>query len=288
VTGHADQDGFYVMEFFPQWMRDTLTAAVRAGEVTTAEATAGGLLFYDRVLAAPAGSGRRRAGSLDFAVLVPDPAGRPGALAAYRSLLFKLPGDDLARFTAVSMRAVPSGEAEAAVAGQYASGDAWILASGDPATLTASAMRLGGLPGCACWFDDGTGGIIACTGETAATLGVLVWTVPNLAGGLLSDPDQGPAGGVLAVPKDVSAGVLASALGKQIPDDSPADLILLTSPGWATAWPGFLVRAVARSDPGTAADMAAESAPGRRQRGRPSRKHAGRNSGPGRPHRPGQ
>lgn len=258
MTGHAEQDSYDLVSFFPQWMQDTLTAAVDAGKFTTGDAEAGGLLFYGRVLAPTAGSKPGEDESMDLDLIVPDPAGHPGALAAFRALLARLPGDDLARFTAETMRPVPAGEAEAAVAAQYASGDAWIVASGDQEALTVSVMRLGGLPGTACWFDDGTGRVITCTGETAATRGVLAWTIPALSGGLLPDPDQGPRGGVLSIPKDVPAATLNAGLGEQAGSGESSDLILLASPNFTTAWPEFLVRAIESSDPGTAARLLAQ------------------------------
>lgn len=142
-------------------------------------------------------------------------------------------------------KAVPRSEAVTRLAAHYESRDAWLAVTA-PAMLGAAAEKLGNLPGCSCWLDNGTDAVLVLAGAGVAALPVLMDMLPP----------QVPAAGVLAVPKSVSAAALSAALGQDIPADGSQDLILLAPPDTGEiTWPLCLVQAIARSDPEAAASL---------------------------------
>lgn len=241
----------FPLESFPQQLQEAIRAVAKAERVTIGQAGMAAVLAMDRAagdrvtLTAPDGRLLGTPGLIDIEFLVPDPADRPGVLRACRRLLAELPGSTRARIAGDSTRTVARAEAVAVLAGRYESRDAYLVTAG-PDELAAAMKRLGGVPGCTCWLDNGTDTVLTFTGDVIAMLPVLMDTLPS----------QVPLCGVLAIPKTISASDISAALGQDIPADGSQDLILLAPPDTGEiTWPLCLVQAIARSDPRAAADL---------------------------------
>jgi hypothetical protein len=241
----------FPLEALPEPLRETVRAIAQAEGVTVAQAAMGALLAVDRViggsaaLAGPDGLALSLPAPVDAAFLVPDPTERAGVLRAWRRLLAGLPGDARRQAAANSTTPVPRADAVTALADRYGSRDTYLVTAG-PGDLANAMKRLGSLPGCACWLDNGTGEVLTFTGDIIAALPALLDALPA----------PGPYAAVLAVPKTVPAADISAALGRNIPADGSQDMIMLTAPdGDHLTWPMCLVEAIACTDPSTAAGI---------------------------------
>jgi hypothetical protein len=142
---------------------------------------------------------------------------------------------------------MPRAEAAARIGGHYANRDAYLIIAG-PGEITTAMTRLGAVPGCACYLDNGTDDILALTGPAVAVLPVVMELLP---------PES--MAGVLTVPKTVSADRLSTALGQEIPADQSRDVVMLMAQdGKHLSWPMFFVEALDEVDPAAAARIRAD------------------------------